>query len=131
MQNYYMGIDVSKGYADFVILDAKKRVVEPNFQLDDTFHGHCKLFEILKHFFNDHPESTLYAALESTGGYENNWLHSLNSFQGMLTIRSARLNPLGVHANSKAALRRVVTDKISARDVAEYMISHPEKVSYQ
>ena len=24
MENYYMGIDVSKGYADFVILDARK-----------------------------------------------------------------------------------------------------------
>ena len=24
MESYYMGIDVSKGYADFVILDAKK-----------------------------------------------------------------------------------------------------------
>ena len=131
MQNYYMGIDVSKGYADFVILDAKKKIVEPNFQLDDTFAGYCKLFEILDRFFNSHPESTLYAALESTGGYENNWLHSLNSFQGMLTIKSARLNPLGVHANSRAALRRVVTDKTSAQDVANYMISHPEKVSYQ
>jgi len=32
MEGYYMGIDVSKGYADFVILDAKKDVVEPNFQ---------------------------------------------------------------------------------------------------
>ena len=53
MENYYMGIDVSKGYADFVILDAKKDVVEPNFQLDDTFGSHCKLFEILKRFSVD------------------------------------------------------------------------------
>ncbi|HYA13432.1 MAG TPA: hypothetical protein VEF33_03735 [Syntrophales bacterium] len=37
MQNYYLGSDVSKGYADFVILDAHKQIVEPNFQLDDTF----------------------------------------------------------------------------------------------
>lgn len=36
MENYYMGIDVSKGYADFVILDTSKTIVEPNFQLDNT-----------------------------------------------------------------------------------------------
>jgi transposase len=28
-------------------------------------------------------------------------------------------------------LRRVITDKTSARDVAEYLIAHPEKVTYQ
>lgn len=131
MESYYMGIDVSKGYADFVILDAKKNVVEPNFQLDDTFSSHCKLFEILKRFFDSHSEAVLFAAVESTGGYENNWLHSLSGFQGALNIRSARLNPLGVRANSRASLKRVITDKISARDVAEYLIAHPEKVTYQ
>src|SRR5450756_2815511 len=66
MESYYMGIDVSKGYADFVILDAEKNVVEPNFQLDDTFSSHCKLFEILKRFFESHSEAVLFAAVEST-----------------------------------------------------------------
>ena len=131
MQNYYLGIDVSKGYADFVIIDAHKKTVEPNFQLDDTFDGHCKLYEILLRFFQEHPEGMLSAAVESTGGYENNWLHSLMKFQATLSMRSARLNPLGVNANSKASLNRLITDKISARNVAEYMIAHPEKVSYQ
>lgn len=131
MESYYMGIDVSKGYADFVILDAKKNVVEQNFQLDDTFISHCRLFEILKRFCDHHPGSVLFAAAESTGGYENNWLHTLVAFQGTLNLRSARLNPLGVRANSQASLRRVITDKISARDVAEYLIAHPEKVDYQ
>ncbi len=131
MESYFMGIDISKGYADFVILDGKKNVVEPNFQLDDTFKSHCKLFDILKSFFERHSESVLFAAVESTGGYENNWLHTLSGFQGVLNIQSARLNPLGVRANSKASLRRVITDKISARDVAEYLISHPEKVAFQ
>jgi transposase len=131
MESYFMGIDVSKGYADFVILDAKKNVVEPNFQLDDTFKSHCKLFDILKSFFEGHSESVLFAAVESTGGYENNWLHTLSGFQEVFNIQSSRLNPLGVRANSKASLRRVITDRISARDVAEYLISHPEKVTYQ
>ena len=37
MPSYYLGIDVSKGYADFVILDSLKHPVEESFQLDDTF----------------------------------------------------------------------------------------------
>jgi transposase len=131
MEQFYLGIDVSKGYADFVILDGKKQPVEENFQLDDTFDGHCRLYEILLGFFQDHPESILYAAVESTGGYENNWLNALLSFQTTLNLRVARLNPLGVSANSKADLKRNVTDKISAQNVAEYMIAHPEKVSYE
>ena len=65
MESYYMGIDVSKGYADFVILDAGKNVVEPNFQLDDTFGSHCKLFEIMRRFFEHHCDSVLFAAVES------------------------------------------------------------------
>ena len=34
---YFMGCDVSKGYADFIILDKSKRCIEHAFQLDDTF----------------------------------------------------------------------------------------------
>jgi len=131
MNNYYLGIDVSKGYADFVILDDKKRCVGENFQLDDTFDGHCRLYEILCTFCEDHPECTIYAAVESTGGYENNWFNDLVKFQGTLNLRTSRLNPLGVNANSKADLKRNITDKISAQSVAEYMIAHAEKVSYQ
>jgi transposase len=131
VQQYYLGVDVSKGYADFVILDDKKQPVEKNFQIDDTFDGHCHLYERLWKFFNKHPESIINAAVESTGGYENNWYNTLIKFQGTLNLRTARLNPLGVSANSKADLKRNITDKISAQNVAEYMISHPEKVSYQ
>ncbi len=131
MQQYYLGVDVSKGYADFVILDDKKQPVEKNFQLDDTFDGHCYLYERLCKFFNEHPESIINSAVESTGGYENNWFNTLIKFQGTLNLRTARLNPLGVSANSKADLKRNITDKISAQNVGEYMIAHAEKVSYQ
>jgi transposase len=131
MKTFYLGIDVSKGYADFVILDKNKQRVENNFQLDDTFTGHCLLYERLVKFFDTHPNCLLFAAVESTGGYENNWLNSLLKFQATLNIQSARLNPLGVNANSRADLKRNITDKISAQNVAEFMIAHPEKINYQ
>lgn len=131
MSNYYLGIDVSKGYADFTMLDSNKKIVESNFQLDDTFVGHQKLFNFLNQFFGAHNGATVFAAVESTGGYENNWYHSLHKFQETLNLKVARLNPKGVNHHSKAGLNRVITDKLAAKNIAEYLISHPEKVSYQ
>ena len=131
MKKFYLGIDLSKGYADFIILNSKKKPVVDNFQLDDTFKGHSRLYARLKEFFKAHPDSSLYAGVESTGGYENNWYNSLVEFQGSLNLQTACLNPLGVHHNSRADLKRNKTDKISAKSVAECMIAHSEKVSYQ
>jgi transposase len=131
MRKFYLGIDASKGYSDFIILNQNKQPMMENIQLDDTFEGHCRLYEMLDGFLEDHPESMLYTGVESTGGYENNWYRSLLEFQGSLNLQSTRLNPLGVYHNSKAALKRNVTDKISAVNIAEYMIAHPEKISYE
>jgi len=131
MQHFYLGGDVSKGYADFVILDSQKRRIEENFQLDDTCSGHSSLYGRLFNFFKGNPDAELCAAVESTGGYENNWYSALIKFQSSLNIKTARLNPEGVFNNSKADLKRIITDKISAQSVAEYLIAHPEKVIYQ
>ena len=130
-KRHYLGIDVSKGYADFTILNQEKKIVEENFQLDDTFEGHQELFNLLKKHFAKHSKLTLYCAVESTGGYENNWYNSLHKYQLTMNLFVARLNPLGVHHSSKAALNRITTDKESAKNVAEYLISYPEKVDYQ
>lgn len=131
MKPFYLGLDVSKGYADFMIVDSRKDPVIKGFQLDDTFDGHNCLYNILERFLADHPDSTLFAAMESTGGYENNWYNSLTEFQSSLNIQTARLNPYGVMHNSKADLKKNITDKISAKNVAEYLVAHPEKVTYQ
>ena len=102
MQMFYLGIDASKGYADFIILGSQKKVVVESFQLDDTFEGHCLFYELLMNFLTGHADSTIYAALESTGGYENNWYHALKSFQKTLMtgnepkpINEKRIRPQG------------------------------------
>ena len=130
MKPFYLGIDVSKGYADFMIINAQKQPTIQGFQLDDTFDGHRCLYNILSRFLADHPQSGLFAGMESTGGYENNWYNSLIRFQGSLNIQTARLNPLGIMHNSKADLKKNTTDKISAQNIAEYLVAHPEKVDY-
>ena len=131
MKSFYMGIDVSKGYADFVIINQQKQPVVKGFQLDDTFDGHSHLHEIVSRFLIDHPHAVICAAVESTGGYENNWYNTLIRLQASLNIKTARLNPLAVMHNSKADLKKNTTDKISAQNIAEYLIAHPEKVTYQ
>lgn len=131
MTNYFLGVDVSKGYADLVVLDARKTTVEEGFQLDDTFEGHSRLYRFLNGFFAARPNAVLHAAVESTGGYENNWLNTLLKFQASFNLKVARLNPSGVNYHSKARFNRVVTDKTSARSIAEYLITHPENVAYQ
>lgn len=131
MTTFYLGVDVSKGYADFAVIDSKKKEVVKSFQLDDTFSGHQCLYDILGRLLQQDPEAALFAAVESTGGYENNWYHSLVEFQASLNIQTARLNPLGVMHNSKADLKRNTTDKISAKSIAEYLVAHPDKVVYQ
>ncbi len=130
-KQFFLGGDVSKGYSDFVIIDKQKQLVKANFQLDDTVDGHSSLYNQLQQFFSEHPNAKINVAVESTGGYENNWYNSLVKFQSSLNIRTARLNPEGVYNNNKSTLVRTVTDKVSAKSIAEYPISHPEKVTYQ
>lgn len=119
-----------KGYADFILLDHKKNIVEKNFQFDDTFEGHNQLYSFLSNFTVCTPNSHITAAVESTGGYENNWVALLIKLQQDLPISVARLNPFGVSYSAKADLKRIITDKISAQSIAEYLINHSGKISF-
>lgn len=128
MKKYFLGCDVSKGYADFVFLDSEKNIIENNFQLDDTFSGHNQLYSILTNFYKEHPNSFILSAVESTGGYENNWFNTLSKLSEIFNISIVRLNPLGVSHSQKALLNRAVTDEISAKNIAEYLINHQNKI---
>ena len=100
----YLGGDASKGYTDWVIISEEKKKLLDNFQLDDTFEGHHELFNAIKSCVDKHPNAEFFAALESTGGYENNWLNTLKSYQKLFNIKVARVNPLGVAHDSKASI---------------------------
>jgi len=131
LSNYFLGLDISKGYSDFVLLNPNKQPVVKNFQLDDTAKGHDALTAFLESFLESQPDAQIYAGLESTGGYENNWFNHLCNLKDSMPLHVARLNPARVTANSEAGANHNKTDKISATDVAKYLISHPEKVNYQ
>lgn len=126
----YLGGDVSKGYADWVVLSENKQIVHENFQLDDTYAGHCQLYTIIESYFDRNNGLEMYAAVESTGGYENNWFSTLKSYQKVFNLKVARINPSGVNLNRRAAMKRNVTDAISALSIAEYIINHPDNIVY-
>lgn len=127
----FLGADVSKGYADFILLNSNKNQLEKVFQFDDTRKGHDGLKKQLERMIKDHQITHLYCGVESTGGFENNWYGSLTAWSKTMPVSIARLNPAGVKKASEAGLNRNVTDALSSRYIAEYLISYPEKVSYE
>jgi transposase len=126
----YLGIVVSKGYADFALLDEEKNPLEKGFQLDDNRKGHDALKKIIQDQVNEHQMDCLYCGLESRGGFENNWFNSLTGWSKTMPLKVARLNPSGVKNNIAAGLNRNVTDALSSIYIAEYLIDHESKVSY-
>lgn len=131
MNNFYLGCDVSKGYADFTIINEDKQTALDSFQFDDTADGHRQLCIVLDEFVREHPGSVIYSAVESTGGYENNWFNTLGNLQSKINIYVARVNPLGTNHNSRASMSRIITDKSAAKNIAEYLINHKKKIIYK
>lgn len=125
----YLGIDISKGYADFLLLSETKEILEPLFCLDDNKDGRAQLKELIEKWFSD-GLTHLYCGVESTGGYENNWYGYLKSLSKTVQLSVARLNPKGVKGVSDASLKRTITDGVSAENIAVYLMSFHEKVQY-
>ena len=121
--NGYLGIDVSKGYADFTLLDTNKKQLEEVFQLDDTREGHDSLKQQIISMMRIHGLEQLYCGVESTGGFENNWYHDMQQWSQTLPVHVVRLNPSVVKSNTAASLQRNVTDALSSRYIAEYLAS--------
>lgn len=124
-----LGIDVSKGYADFLLLDQTKAVMEEGFQLSDNRQGREQLKILIEGWMGEGMEE-LYCGMESTGGYENNWYKFLKGLAVKGNVYVARINPRGVKAVSDASLKRTITDAVSAENIAVYLMSFPEKVNY-
>ena len=125
----FLGIDVSKGYADFLLLDDKKNVIEAPFQLPDNKQGRQKLKELIVRW-QQQGLGELFCGVESTGGYENNWYTFLKEAFKDSNVYVCRINPKGVKSIGDAALKRTITDAVSAENIAVYMISFPEKLDY-
>lgn len=125
----YLGIDVSKGYSDFILLDCQCNVLESFFQLNDTSTGRNELKSLIGKWKSQGLEE-LYCGVESTGGYENNWHSFLKGLQTAGDVFVSRLNAKAVKSVSEALLRRTITDEVSALNIASYLVKFPERVDY-
>lgn len=125
----FLGIDISKGYADFLLLDGDNKVLEESFRLSDTKAGRQKLKELIEGW-KAQGLKELRCGVESTGGYENNWHSFLKGLQSQGSVYVSRLNAKAVKSVSDAFLRRTITDTVSAENIASYLIKFPEKVDY-
>jgi transposase len=127
----FLGIDVSKGYSDFVLLDDAGEKIEDTFQLDDTRPGHEKLKQWLKDTIAHYGLDQINCAVESTGGFEDNWYSALIGWSESIPLRVARLNPSVVKNSARAELQSNTTDSESARNIASYIRRFSDQVCYE
>jgi transposase len=126
MKKAYLGIDASKGYADFILLDSEREPLSKDFKLPDTRSGHDDLERFLNRVLHDHELDLIMCGLESTGGYENNWHYMLRGLMPDRVIVK-RINPRGVRHEKEASLVRSETDKVSARAIAVHLINQESR----
>jgi transposase len=130
MNSGYVGIDVSKGYSDFVVLDDALQVLTKPIQFDDTRDGHQRLIRWLGRCMSKHNLERLYAGVESTGGFEDNWYASLMEAGKELPLHVARLNPSTVKNAAKASLSLQTTDALSAVHIARYLVRYADEITW-
>jgi len=124
-----LGLDVSKGYGDFVLLDTCKKVVEESFRLDDNKQGHDILKRQLLHWKKEHSVARLLLVTESTGGYEDNWLRVSKDKALCSFVESYRINAKIIFHEYEAQRRNSIDDGISALTIAEHVVKNLENFS--
>ena len=122
----YVGVDVSKGYADFALVDTRGNNLVDPFQLDDTKSSHDFLVERFKTWRKDYSCQDLFVVVESTGGYEDNWLRLSRRAELVSWVRGFRINPKVIHHSYRVQKRNSITDRVSAQTIALYAVKHPE-----
>jgi hypothetical protein len=121
--NVYVDGDISKGYADFCLMDGEGEILL-EIQLDDTRQGHSRMSELIRKCHRRvGPEEELEIALEATGGMECNWLDLFQELDesGDAELNVYRFNPLVIRRFTEQKLHTNKTDEISARTLADYL----------
>ncbi|VAX16962.1 hypothetical protein MNBD_IGNAVI01-1394, partial [hydrothermal vent metagenome] len=123
----FLGIDVSKGYSDIILLTSEKEIFERSFQLDDTKEGH----EILKAKLEElsTKANKIICGVENTGGYERNWVTAIKSISKRNNkIEVYKLNPKAVKHQISSLMLRTIDDSVSAEAIAIYMANNYQRV---
>jgi transposase len=125
------GLDVSKGYCNAGILDDTRNLLLEVFQIDDTQKGHDFLENKIEWALKLDKGDVLRIGVESTGGYENNFLNMLLKLKDKYSLEVYRLNPLSIKKYSEMELHRAKTDNTSAIDIANYLLDMRKRKSLE
>jgi len=123
MKKIFIGIDVSKGHADFSIVNEQKLKVYDNFKLFDNAEGHIMLINFLKKLKSESPKLSIYCAMESTGRYEKHWNDLLRKFTELVE-RVYIVNGYKIKYYHKSLKEKNKTDSISSFVIAHYLSAH-------
>ncbi len=127
---FAVGGDVSKGRLDVVIFNQSLTELSGSGSYDDTHAGHVRLRDHIRALEAAHPDAEIRVGVESTGGYERNWLKLFrDERQRGKRIDFWRLNPLAVKRWLDSDLHRAVTDCGAARGIAAFLLARRPQVS--
>jgi transposase len=122
MDTVYVGIDISKGYADIQTINDSGTTLPFRGSFDDTSEGHNLVKKHIQSLLQKtNKKGRILIGMESTGGLERNWLHLLKNLPYADKLSIYLLNPLVVHRFLERELHRNTTDPISALGIAQYL----------
>lgn len=116
-----IGGDVSKGYIDVEFLNQSRTFLQEAGRFDDTAIGQSQLRNRILKLKEESDSIQFIVGLEASGGLERNWLKFFREMKTLCNIKVFLLNALAVHKFFERNLRRNKTDRISARNIAEYL----------
>jgi transposase len=117
-----IGVDVSKGYADIEFANESRTILGNGGRHDDTKEGHQEVERLIIDLKKKNPECVLIVGIEASGGYERNWLKFFRELNSACNLEVLHLNAYAVRKYFERNLRRNKTDKLSARNIAEYVL---------
>ncbi len=120
--NLYVGVDISKGYADSCVIDDEGTVRE-EYRLDDTRSGHDQAQELAQEWDGTvSSEEELLVGMEATGRTERNWLDLFEQIADKTEPEAYCAGPLVLRRFAEQRrLHAGKTDRISARLMADYL----------
>lgn len=121
MKTLFVGVDVSKGYADMAFMDEQGVLLRNGGRFDDTALGHVAVADIFARLCDSQEPAQFVVGVESSGGLERNWAHFFRTLEHKYKLKIHLLNPLAVKRFLSRDLHRNVNDQISARGIADYM----------
>ncbi|HEY4492611.1 MAG TPA: IS110 family transposase [Acidobacteriota bacterium] len=117
----FIGVDVSKGYADVEFRNQAGTFLKQGRVFDDTAADHRALSDEMSRLREKNADAEFVVGLEASGGLERNWEKFFRALKDNFALELLVLNPYAVKKHLERNLRRNRTDKISAQNIADYL----------